>query len=71
MNDPRVIAWQPAKFAARLQAVNASDNPILFWADYKAGHGIGNTKSKRFESLADRLSFALWQTGHPGYQTNY
>jgi prolyl oligopeptidase len=68
MNDPRVIAWQPAKFAARLQACNASDNPILFWIDYKSGHGHGDTKSKAFESLADELSFGLWQTGHPEYQ---
>jgi len=68
MNDPRVIAWQPAKFAARLQAANGSDNPILFLVDYEAGHGIGNTKSKDFESLADVLSFAFWQTGHPDFQ---
>jgi|WetSurMetagenome_2_1015567.scaffolds.fasta_scaffold00003_260 prolyl oligopeptidase len=68
MNDPRVIAWQPAKFAARLEAANGSDNPILFWADFEAGHGIGNTKTKSFESLADALSFAFWQTGHPGFQ---
>lgn len=68
MNDPRVIAWQPAKFAARLQAVNTSENPILFWADYEAGHGLGDTKSKRFESLADIFSFAFWQTGHKKYQ---
>ena len=68
MNDPRVIAWQPAKFAAKLQACNASENPILFWVDYEAGHGRGDTKSKAFESLADMLSFELWQTGHPEYQ---
>jgi prolyl oligopeptidase len=68
MNDPRIIAWEPAKFAARLQAANASDKPILFWTDYAAGHGMGNTKTKSFESLADVLSFALWQTGHPDYQ---
>jgi prolyl oligopeptidase len=68
MNDPRVIAWEPAKFAARLQAANASDKPILFWTDYAAGHGMGNTKTKSFESLADVLSFAFWQTGHPDYQ---
>ena len=29
MNDPRVIAWQPAKFAARLQAENGSDKPFF------------------------------------------
>lgn len=34
INDPRVIAWQPAKFAAKLQAANTSDNPILFLTDF-------------------------------------
>ena len=68
MNDPRVIAWQPAKFAARLQAANASVKPVLFLVDYEAGHGIGNTKTKQFESNADVLSFALWQTGCSDFQ---
>lgn len=68
MNDPRVIAWQPGKFAARLTAANASENPILFFADFEAGHGIGNSKSKQFESLADAFCFAFWQTGHPSFQ---
>ncbi len=68
MNDPRVSAWEPAKFAARLEAANASDKPILSWADFKSGHGIGDTKTKEFEKRADALSFALWQTGHPDFQ---
>lgn len=68
MNDPRVIAWQPAKFAARLQVANASDKPILFWCDMESGHGVGDTKSKYFEKQADVYSFALWQTGHPKYK---
>ncbi len=71
MNDPRVIAWQPGKFAAKLQAENASDNPILFLTDFDAGHGIGNTKTKQFESLSDILSFALWQTGNKKFQPEY
>ncbi|ANT64537.1 prolyl oligopeptidase family serine peptidase [Prosthecochloris sp. CIB 2401] len=62
INDPRVIAWQPAKFAARLQASTSSENPVLFQVDYQAGHGIGNTRTRQFESLADLLTFALWQT---------
>ena len=69
MNDPRVIAWQPGKFAARLQAANASDNPILFRVDYESGHGIGDSKSKTFEEFADIFGFAFWQTGHPSYQS--
>ncbi|MGQ8336446.1 prolyl oligopeptidase family serine peptidase [Sunxiuqinia sp. A32] len=68
MNDPRVIAWQPAKFAAKLQNANASDKPILLLVDFEAGHGIGDSKSKTFESIADIFSFALWQTGHPEFQ---
>lgn len=69
MIDPMIIPWMPAKFAARLQSANASDKPILFWADPEAGHlYVGNTKTKLFESQADVLSFALWQTGHPNYQ---
>jgi len=67
MLDPRIIPWMPAKFAARLQAANASDKPILFWADPEVGH-LGYTKKQRFEDMADVLSFALWQTGHPKYQ---
>ena len=70
MNDPRVIAWQPAKFVAKLQAANASKNPILFLVDYEAGHGIGNTKTKFFETLSDIYSFALWRTGHPEFKLN-
>ena len=68
MNDPRVIVWEPAKFAARLEAADASDKPVLFYVDYEAGHGIGNTKTKDFESLADVLSFALWQTGNKSFR---
>jgi prolyl oligopeptidase len=67
-NDPRVIAWQPAKFAARLQASNTSGKPTLFFTDYDAGHGIGDSRQKQFESIADLLAFGLWQTGAPAFQ---
>jgi len=67
MNDPRVIAWQPGKFAAKLQAENGSDKPIIFLVDYESGHGINDTKSKVFEQMANIFSFAFWQTDHPKY----
>jgi prolyl oligopeptidase len=41
---------------------------VLFFTDYKAGHGIGDQKTQQFESLADILSFGLWQTGQPEFQ---
>ncbi len=68
MNDPRVIAWQPGKFAAKLQALNSSDKPIVFHVDYESGHGINDTKSKEFEQIANVFAFAFWQTGHDKYQ---
>ncbi|CAM3667022.1 prolyl oligopeptidase family serine peptidase [Flavobacterium saliperosum] len=68
MNDPRVIAWQPAKFAAKLQNANASNNPILFYTDFESGHGIGDSNTTYFESIADVLSFAYQHTGHPKFK---
>ncbi|MFD1095814.1 prolyl oligopeptidase family serine peptidase [Salegentibacter chungangensis] len=68
MNDPRVSAWEPAKFAARLQAANASDEPILLLTDFGSGHGIGDTKTKRLENFANTFSFFYWQAGHPKFQ---
>ncbi len=43
-NDPRVISWQPAKFAAAAQKANISGKPILLQVDYQAGHGASADK---------------------------
>jgi prolyl oligopeptidase len=67
-NDPRVDTWEPAKFAARLQAATTSGRPILLRVDYDAGHGFGSTKKSSYELAADRLAFLLWQLDVPGYQ---
>lgn len=67
-NDPRIIVWSPAKFAARLLEVNTSNKPTLLKVDYEAGHFGGASKSKSYEEVADVLSFALWQVGNPDFQ---
>lgn len=67
-NDPRIIVWSPAKFAARLLEVNASKKPTLLKVDYEAGHFGGASKAKSYEETADVLSFALWQVGHTDFQ---
>lgn len=67
-NDPRIIVWEPAKFAAKLLEVNASDKPTLLKVDYEAGHFGGASKLQGFEETADVLAFALWQVGHPKFQ---
>lgn len=58
-NDPRVISWQPAKFAARLQAASKG-GPVLFRTDFDQGHGIGSTRSQLDAAAADIAAFTLW-----------
>ena len=67
-NDPRVIAWQPGKMAARLQAATSSNKAVLLRVDYDAGHGIGSTKRQSELEWADEFSFLLWQMGMPDFQ---
>lgn len=67
MNDPRVLPWMPGKFAAKLQAYNASDKPIIFIPNYNSGHS-SNSIDEGDREWADICAFAFWQTGHPEYQ---
>lgn len=64
-HDVRVPAWLPAKFAARAQAVNNGDQPILFRVESEGGHGIGSTRAQAEEEWADLYAFARWQSGVP------
>jgi prolyl oligopeptidase len=68
INDPRVDAWEPAKFAARLQTATASGKPVLLRIDYDGGHGVGSTKAQSIAETADVWSFFLWQMGDPAFQ---
>jgi prolyl oligopeptidase len=67
-NDPRVMAWMPAKMAARLRAATSSGRPVLFRVEFDAGHGIGSTIAQRDAERADEYAFLLWRLGVPGYQ---
>jgi prolyl oligopeptidase len=67
-NDPRVDSWEAGKMAARLQAAQAGDKPILMRIDYDAGHGFGSTKKSQYEQRADMFAFLLWQLGVKGFQ---
>lgn len=69
MNDPRVIAWIPAKFGAKLQASNSGNNPILLNVDPETGHGGDVSSDKKYEKLVDSYAFFYWQLGHPDYST--
>jgi prolyl oligopeptidase len=62
-NDKRVDAWQPGKFAARLQAATASRGPVLLRVDFDAGHGKGVTRDQDNLLTADVYAFLLDQLG--------
>jgi prolyl oligopeptidase len=66
-NDPRVTSWMLTKMTARLQAANASSNPILLRVDFDAGHGIGSGRAQRLKLIADEFTFLGWQLGLPGF----
>ena len=67
-NDPRVISWIPGKFAAKMQKLSTSENPVLLHVDYSTGHFGGETMSDYFKNLSDIYSFILWQCGDPDFQ---
>ena len=62
-NDPRVISWQPAKFAASVQKANISNNPVLLQVDYSAGHGGSADKFDATRNDAKKWAFILEYTG--------
>ena len=62
-NDGRVDPYHSRKMAARLQAANKSDNPILLRTSSGAGHGIGTALSERIQQQADIYSFLFAQLG--------
>jgi len=66
-NDPRVVAWQPGKFAATLQNTSTSGKPVLMKVNYDDGH-FTEDKSVTWANFADQFAFALWQCGHPEFQ---
>jgi prolyl oligopeptidase len=66
-NDPRVTSWMLTKMTARLQAANASANPILLRVDFDAGHGIGSGRTQTLKLRADEYTFLGWRLGMAGF----
>jgi prolyl oligopeptidase len=62
-SDSRVDPLHSRKFAARLQAANASGNPVLLRIETKAGHGAGKPVTKQIEEATDMWAFLFWQLG--------
>jgi prolyl oligopeptidase len=62
-SDSRVDPLHARKMAARLQAANSSEHPILVRIETKAGHGAGKPRSKQLDEITDIYSFLFSQLG--------
>jgi prolyl oligopeptidase len=62
-NDPRVDPLQSRKMTARLQAANASSEPILLRTSANAGHGLDASLSDRIAEATDVDAFVFEQLG--------
>ena len=62
-NDPRVAYWEPAKWVARLRAVNQGNRPILLKTEMGSGHGGPSGRYDAWREEAFVLAFVLDQLG--------
>jgi prolyl oligopeptidase len=58
-HDDRVVPSHSYKFAARLQAADAGEQPVMIRIDTKAGHGAGKPTAKQIEEWADLWGFLV------------
>ncbi|MBL7781391.1 MAG: S9 family peptidase [Saprospiraceae bacterium] len=65
--DPRVVVWQPGKFAAAVQNASTSGKPVLMKVNYDNGH-FTEDREVTFANFADQYAFMMWQCGHPDFQ---
>ena len=61
-HDDRVVPAHSFKFAARLQAANASPNPTLIRVEVQSGHG-SSSLTKAIDETADVYAFTMHNLG--------
>jgi prolyl oligopeptidase len=62
-SDSRVDPMHALKMAARMQAAQHADHPILLRVESRAGHGQGKPVSKVVAELTDEMGFVLHELG--------
>jgi len=59
-----ILSMQPAaRYVAKYQDSQKGDRPVLFLVNWEGGHATADPNEPIYI-----LKFALWQTGHPGFQ---
>lgn len=59
LNDPRVMYWEPAKFAAKLRATKTDTNRLLLQTHMGSGHFGESGRYGRIRDYAFEVAFAL------------
>ncbi|HEX2691766.1 MAG TPA: prolyl oligopeptidase family serine peptidase, partial [Kofleriaceae bacterium] len=62
-NDPRVDPCNSRKMAARLQAANSSNQPILLRTSNDVGHSGGSPLSAVIDEMTDTFAFVMSELG--------
>jgi len=63
LNDPRVSYWEPAKWVARLRALNRGDRPVLLKTQMGAGHMGPSGRYESWREEACVMAFVIDQLG--------
>ena len=66
LHDPRVSYWEPAKWVARLRALNRGERPILLQTEMGAGHMGPSGRYESWREEAFVMAFVISQLGLDG-----
>jgi len=58
-NDPRVMYWEPAKFAAKLRELKTDDNLLLLRVNFHAGHAGSSGRYDYLKEVAFEYVFLI------------
>ncbi len=64
--DSQVQYYEPAKWIAKLRAVNTCGNVLLLHVDMQAGHGGKSGRFQRYREIAMEYAFLLAEAAVPG-----
>jgi len=62
-NDNRVSYWEPAKWVARMRALNTGSAPLLLSTAFETGHGGASGRYSGLEEVALQYAFVLQALG--------
>lgn len=66
LHDSQVMAWEPAKYAAKLRSLKTDERPVLLLTNLDAGHGGATGRYDSLRERARQFAFALRSISGPG-----